>query len=590
MSLNARTAFQEELSYLRELGEEFSLQNPKLSRYLSSKAKDPDVERLLEGFAFLTSRIRLKLDDEFPELSHGLIQLLWPSYLRPIPSMTLMQFYARDKTVTEATPIAAGAEVSSIPVEDIPCRFQTCGEIILLPLEITAVETTRSRAAGTLEISIRTQEDLAFAGIKASRVRFHLTGETHVAQALYLWIFRFCTGLVFEPEDGSDPIPVPLNQVQPGGFLDSDTLLPYPANVFVGYRLLQELFAFPQKFLCLDIMGLDQLPLPEGLKGGTLKFTFDRPLPPEARVRSRHVQLHCAPAVNLFNHNADPLVLDGQESVYHLRPSSRLPHHYDIFSIEKVLGTQVARNGVEKVREFPAFESFAHEIERIGDRSVAYYRSRLAPNPSTQRLSHYISFIAEDETVASDASETITTDLLCTNASLPEALRVGDICKRNSKSPEFTEFSNLTEPTATIPPPTDGSLYWILISNLSLNYLSLTDAESLRAIISTYDFRAYQDRQAELAGRQREEGIISIDTNPHDIFHKGLPIRGLRSVLTLKESAFETEGEMYLFGTVVSEFFSMYASINSFHELEVRGQETGEVYTWPIRNGRSPLM
>ena len=282
--------------------------------------------------------------------------------------------------------------------------------------------------------------------------------------------------------------------------------------------------------------------------------------------------------------------MDGKEASYHLRPSSRLPHHFDVFSIEKVQGTQVSRGGREKVREFPAFESFSHEVERIGNRSVAYYRSRLAPNPSTQRLNHYISFISEDETVASDISETITTDLLCTNAGLPEALRVGDICERSNKSPEFAEFTNLTEPTPSVPPPTDGSLYWILISNLSLNYLSLTDAESLRLIISTYDFRAYQDRQAELVGRQRQEGIISIDTNPHDMFNKGLPIRGLRSVLTLKEQAFETEGEMYLFGTVVSEFFSMYASINSFHELEVRGQETGEVYTWPIRNGRSPLM
>ncbi len=590
MSLNAKTAFQEELSYLHELGTEFSEQNPKLSRYLSAKAKDPDVERLLEGFAFLTSRIRLKLDDEFPELSHGLIQLLWPSYLRPIPAMTLMQFYPRDKTITEATAMDPGAEVVSKPIEGTPCRFRTCGKVILLPLDITSVETTRSRAAGSLEIGLKTQEDLSLAQIRAGQIRFHLTGESHVAQSLYLWIFRFCEGISFIPDDGSEPISLSSDQVRPGGFLDTDTLLPYPSNVFVGYRLLQELFSFPQKFLCFDLYGLDQVDLPEGVKGGTLKFEFSRPLPAEARVRQRHVQLHCSPAVNLFDHNADPIILDGHESAYHLRPSSRMPHHFDIFSVEKVQGTRVGRGGNEKVREFPAFESFAHEVERMEGRSVAYYRTRLSPNPATQRLAHYISFIAEDETVSSDASETITTDLLCTNAGLPEALAVGDICERNQHSPEFTEFSNLTEPTSSIPPPTDGSLYWILISNLSLNYLSLNDAESLRTIISTYDFRAYHDRQAELVGRQREKGIINIETKPYDIFHKGLPIRGLRSVLTLKESAFETEGEMYLFGTVISEFFSMYASINSFHELEVRGQESGESYRWPIRNGRSPLM
>ena len=592
MSLDPKSAFQDELRYLRELGEEFAAENPKLTRYLTAKAKDPDIERLLEGFAFLTSRIRLKLDDEFPELSHGLIQLLWPSYLRPIPALTLMQFYTKDKAITEATTIPSNSQISSEPGDGTPIYFQTAGDVRILPLAITGLSTSRSRASGSLEIGLQGQDKIPFSQMKASRVRFHLTGDAPVAQLLYLWIFRFCDGVWFLPDgaaEGEAAIALSPDQIERGGFLDSDILLPYPSNVFVGYRLLQELLVFPDKFLCVDILGLDKMKLPDGCSGGTLKFAFTRPLPPQVRLRDKHIQLHCAPAANLFKHSADPLVLDGRGHEYNLRPQGK-GGHFEIFSVEKVIGSSATRTGEQRERAFPAFESFAHEVERVAGRNVAYYRTRLRAKGEGQGLAHHISFISEDETYASDTDETITTDLLCTNGNLPSQLTVGDLCVTTVESPEVAQFTNLTEPTPTLPPPTDGALYWILISNLSLNYLSLLDADALRLIVSSYDFHALHDRQAEMVGRARAESIVSIETEPYDMFHKGLPIRGLRSVLILKESAFETEGEMYLFGTVLSEFFSMYASINSFHELEVRGQEKGEAYIWPIRSGRAPLI
>ena len=592
MNLDPRSAFQDELRYLRELGEEFAAENPKLTRYLTAKAKDPDVERLLEGFAFLTSRIRLKLDDEFPELSHGLIQLLWPSYLRPIPSFTLMQFYTEDKQITEATTVPANSQISSAPVAGTPVYFQTAGDVTMLPLNITGLSTARSRASGSLEIGLVSQDKIPLSQMKARRIRFHLTGDAPVAQLLYLWIFRFCDRVWFVP-DGADEeegaIEISKDQIERGGFLESDILLPYPSNVFVGYRLLQEFLVFPDKFLCFDLVGLDEMALPEGCAGGTLKFEFSRPLPAQVRLRDKHIQLHCAPAANLFKHSGDPIVLDGRAHEYNLRPTGT-GGHYEIFSVERVEGTSSIRAGEERIRVFPAFESFAHEVERVAGRTVAYYRTRLTPKGDGQGLAHHISFISEDETYAPDVDETITTDLLCTNAYLPSQLSVGDLSISTVESPQVATFTNLTEPTPRLSPPTDGALYWILISNLSLNYLSLLDADALRLIVSTYDFHALHDRQAEMVGRARADSIVSIDTKPYDMFHKGLPIRGLRSVLVLKESAFETEGEMYLFGTVLSEFFSMYASINSFHELEVRGHEKGEIYTWPIRSGRAPLI
>ena len=84
--------YQDELQFLRELGEEFAKANPSAAHYLSTTSRDPDVERMLEGFAFLSARVRQKLEDEFPELAHSLMRLLWPHYLRPVPSMAILEF------------------------------------------------------------------------------------------------------------------------------------------------------------------------------------------------------------------------------------------------------------------------------------------------------------------------------------------------------------------------------------------------------------------------------------------------------------------------------------------------------------------
>ncbi|HAS77028.1 MAG TPA: type VI secretion system baseplate subunit TssF, partial [Marinobacter adhaerens] len=177
-----------------------------------------------------------------------------------------------------------------------------------------------------------------------------------------------------------------------------------------------------------------------------------------------------------------------------------------------------------------------------------------------------------------------------TTRHLPSQLAVGEICMATESTPAFATFSNITRPTATLRPTLDGSLLWTLISNLSLNYLSMLDVDALRTVLRVYDFRALVDRQAERVSQKRLAGITGIETSPVDRMVKGLPVRGIRSVLKLDQQAFASEGDLYLFGTVLSQFFALYASINAFHQLEVVNTDNQERYTWTLQQGQQPLM
>jgi type VI secretion system protein ImpG len=180
--------------------------------------------------------------------------------------------------------------------------------------------------------------------------------------------------------------------------------------------------------------------------------------------------------------------------------------------------------------------------------------------------------------------------LTCTNRQLPVELGVGDICVATDSSPTFASFENITIPSQPLRPVLDGSLLWTLISNLSLNYLSLLSKDALCSVLRAYDFKALVDRQAERVSRLRLNGILNIESMPTDRLIYGMPIRGLKSTITLDQEAFGSEGELFLFGTVLSKFFSLYASINSFHELIVINSTNKEEYSWGIQEGMQPLI
>lgn len=585
MSMNKY--YQDELSFLRELGREFAYHHPKLSRFLSESGDDPDVERLLEGFAFLTGRLREKLEDELPELSHSLISLLWPHYLRPLPSMTVLQFSPIDNALSEKAVIPRGTSVAGPEMDGVRCLFRTAYDIAMVPLELASADVTSTRAQSVLHLDFVAQGAAAVCGLGLETLRLHLAGESNVTLSLYLWLRRYLEGVTVTVGD-SDYL-LPAEMVKAVGFASDQGLLPYPPNAFSGYRLLQEYFALPEKFMFLDVEGLHGIlkNAEKDMSRFRLSFIFNRTLDPQVRVRTHHFRLFCSPAVNLFPHDADPIRLDRRRVEYRVRPSGQDQSHYAIYAVDQVEGWVPNGGGP---RSYPPFESFEHRITRNGAAEELYYRLRVRQSVSGSGMNHFLSFVNGGDMAALPDSETVSLSLTCCNRDLPERLRVGDVKEAACDSPPFATFRNITKPTAFVVPPLDSRLQWQLISNMSLNYLSLTEPEPLRMILSAYDFNALSDRQAERAAQQRLEAIRSVSAVPLDLLHGGLPVRGLRTTIGLAESRFAGEGDMYLFATVLAEFLSLYASINSFHQLVVNNVESGEVYRWAPKVGQQPVL
>jgi type VI secretion system protein ImpG len=595
MSGNLQRLYRDELAFLRLQGQSFAKRHPQLARFLGESAADPDVERLLEGFAFLSARIREKVEDDFPELTFSLLNLLWPNYLRPVPSIAMIRFDPVEQAITKHQIVPKDTELLARPIDGVICPFHTTANLSIYPLRIAHIAEKRSREKSSLTLNLKTLSSQPIHAIECDELRFFLSGEEYNALTLYLWVFRYLDNIKIRPNTTDEAYnkdhtySLSTQNLHRIGLEPEEAILPYPKNVFDGYRIIQEFLAFPQRFYGFQLRKLAQHWPRDNISDVSIELHFQRALPDDLKVREQDFSLYCLPAINLFDHSAEPVTLSGQRTQYPLVPSDNQHQLYEIFEVTKVASTDI-RTGNEKERLYPAFESFQHEIERKHHRTRLYYRLSVAADVTDDSLVHALSFLRGDEAQYMGRDETISISLRCTNGTLPEALAVGDIDVPSQISPPFITFSNITAPTATCRPILDSSLHWTLISNLALNYLSLLKPEPLKNILRIYDFAAFHDIQIERRSQKRLAGILSIDTKPVDRLIHGFPVRGLQSTLTLDQEAFSCEGELYLFASILSQFFTLYSSVNSFHLLKLHNQSNNEDYTWELANGKQPVI
>lgn len=591
--------FRQELEYLRELGKEVAVEKPHLANFLSEKSADPDVERLLEGFAFLSGSLREKIEDQFPEFTHSLISILWPNYLRPTPSMAIIEFYPDTKITQSTDKVEKGTMLLSVPVHtdesknSLQCQFKTCRDVWLNPFNISDASVLNSNEKAVITIEFSASTDIRFDQIDLNKLRFYLGADDYTNQQLYLWFSYYLESAEVVVNDKR--IPLTNFNFAAVGFEKEDGLIPYPKNTYSGYRILQEYFCFPESFFFFDVMGVEPLQVDETSRYFTLNLTFSEPLSSDVQIKKSTFKLHCTPAINLFDHHSEPIVLKGEKQEYALKGSHSYPQWYEIFSIDKVFSYLENRKETlgqlrGAYRIYPAFESFEHQIEYAKERTALYYKVRIKPASFHSGLEHYLSFIREDESVLLNMKESISVHLTCTNRDIPSFLKIGDICIKTDKNPAVADFSNITRPSIPLHPIMDGALAWKLISNASLNYLSLLEIDSLKEIIKTYDLPSWHSRRNARISQKKLDAIKSIETKTVDRLFKGVSVRGLQSTLYIKQSEFNSEGEMFLFCTVLSHFFSLYASVNSFHKLKVINIDNQESYEWPIQIGQHQLM
>lgn len=590
----SNTYFQDELRYLREVGPEFARVNPEIARYLGDRGSDPDVERLLEGVAFLCGRIRQKLDDELPELTANMMSLLWPHYLRPIPSMSILELLPELEAMQAPLVIPSGAAFASTEVDGTQCRYRSAWQTRVRPWAIEDVRLETAAAAPVrLVMRLRTASKVTLDQLELDSVRLHLAGDPAASFALYLLLSAHSSFLTVS--NGSSAhnraeLNLGAEYVRAAGLSRAEGVLPYPPRSFAGYRLLQEYFAFKERFLFVDIAGLDraveQLELTDTME---IAVTFNRRLETYPLVSKENVRLHCVPIINLFDHSADPIRVKHDRTEYLLQPSKTSVadrRHLEIYSVTEVAGLVHAES--LETRRYAPFYSFRHTEGGEGG-AGRYYQTHLRPNVLGGDLrmgtDTYISFVAGDRPIDMPAEETMSIELVCTNRDLPLALRAGDVREPTDSSPAGVKFRNLLKPTPTISPPLGRSLHWRLISHMALNYVSLTDAEHFKELLRVYDFQSAYDAQRGLAHQRLLDGILKVDSHFAERMMRGTSARGTEVSVELNEDHFAGEGDAYLFSTILDRFIALYATINAFTQLTVRFARTGQVYHFAPRWG-----
>ncbi|MDQ1316359.1 MAG: type secretion system protein ImpG [Candidatus Poribacteria bacterium] len=579
---NYNEYYQDELFFLREMGKEFSESHPMLAHFLLEAGSDPDVERLLEGFAFLTGRIRQKLDDELPKLTHTMMGMICPHYLRPIPAMSIVEFEPQRTLRGKYLIPQTKTELESSPVGNTRCRFRTCYDVELLPIGLEDVVLEGQQ----LKITFRILNGVQFSTLGLDKIRLNLHGDPTIQYELYNMFCRNIQKVSVRSSNGSDQeVVLDKTNVKPVGFDESEGMLPYPPNSFLGYRVIQEYFSFPDKFLFIDVTGLENTSKLGIQDTFDIVFQLSRRPNENVRITKDNIHLNCTPVINLFSRSSEPIRVENERTEYRLRPEGPNSNHYEVYSVDKVFGMIP---GTAQQYEYKAFYSFTHSLSERGN---IYYQTRLRDSVTSENSTEtYILFINADQSVAVPTTEIISSELTCINRQLTEQLRLGDIKIPTSNSPEVARFRNITNVTPTIYSPIGGSLHWKLISHLTLNRLSITSKEALQGILSLYNFQALVDRGIGSENERRINSISNVQGVQKDRLYRGTPIRGMEIQLDMQENNFINDGDMYLFCCMLNEFLALYSNINSFSQLTAKGANRGEVQTWPMRIGKQTIL
>jgi type VI secretion system protein ImpG len=569
--------YERELTHLRSLAAEFAARNPALAPLLSGGvAPDPDVERLLEGTAFLTGLVHQRLDDEFPEFIQELAHLLFPQYLRPMPCMSVLKFTPK-VPLAETVQIPAGVEVASVPIDDVRAIFRTVFPVSVEPVTLHSVRWDRddvARQSLLLELSFDGEDVNAW---RADRLRFYLADGFSEATRLLLLLSRHVREIRVGAPDG--PVTVlPPSAVELAGLRPDLPLLPNEDNVQPAYNLLREYFAFHDKFLFVDVRGLDRW-RERGRSGRfTLRFMFDA-LPawaPEVHLAS--LALNATPVVNMFEDDAHPISLDHRQAEYHIRLSRQPGRQGEQIYRVKSVTAHAAKTGEVPYQPFGAFEA---------DRRL--YHVRIAPSVLGEGYDHYVGIPYARGEVPDITPQTLSLRLTCTQGKLPEGLRLGDISQNADTTPARMSFGNIRGVTSYRQPLMGERLLWRMLSLLSANHARLANRDQLCSLL-TLHLPEGCPTQGDQALVQRINAIEKFESHHERRFLRGSAVEGNHLELTCRGDQFVNLGDLFLFGAVLDEFFAGITSLNTFSALTLRDSVSGEILQWPPKIGRQRLL
>ncbi|MCI0506853.1 MAG: type VI secretion system baseplate subunit TssF [Gammaproteobacteria bacterium] len=602
--------YEKELAFIRQLGAEFADRHPKVAGHLKiseQSIEDPHVSRLIEAFAYLNARIQYKLDDDFPELSDAMLGVLFPHYQRPLPSMSIIQLQPAAE-LDSIFALSRDAIVESQPVHGQTCKFTTCYPVDILPVSVSTATMAGlpfvapgsndvQGAASVIRICLKTNSsEVSFAALRPQKLRFYLKGLSQHVNPLYQLLHKDCLNVVLaKSEDDTRPVFLGRDAIKPVGFREDEGLLPYPAASFIGYRLVTEYFAYPEKFLFIDIEGLaDAMPGDAGGEINLFIYLANSSVELEHNINETTFALHCTPVINLFKQVAEPIALDHTQHEYLVVPDSRHPEGMEIYSIDEV---KTSSSDGDIISHYPIYGANHDSID--SDYHAYWHCSRRSSSLGNFNKDDgadvFISMVDLHFNPDHSDDRTLEIDLTCTNRDLPAQLPFGkDQPKFHfaDAAPPVKTIKCLMQPTATVRPPLRDYARWRLISHLNLNNLSLTGTgdptAALKEILRLYDFK---DSSTTRAIIQSITGINTAAVSaPITINHKTAICRGTEIYLEIDESLLAGHSP-YLLANVLERFFALYCSINSFTRViaTLKGKE-GILKRCPPRIGEKVLL
>lgn len=614
--------YERELAYMREMAGEFAKIYPDVAGRLDiqrHQCDDPHVERLIEAFCLISARIHHRLDSEFPEISQALLNLIYPAYLRPIPSLSIAQFQIDPKLTaqSESLLIPAGEPLTAGEF----CEFRTCYPVELWPITVekaSVLESAdfpawapkRTAAAGIL---LRISAPVSFEKLSSlRRLRFALRGTTHAPYTLYEFLFNYLDGMVIHDPGNtcSEPLRLKRDEVQAVGFEEHESLLPFDRNTFFGFRLLQEYFTLPEKFLFFDLSGLQVLSQAKMGKQAEILFLLDRKTPKDERFRrlqfstsAESFALGCTPIVNLFRKIAEPIRVDQRKPEYAVQPDLYRPDEMEVFSIDSVRGRALT---TKLLRNYKPLFSFQHSHALNDSQQAFWYGTRRSSRQrGDEGTDVFLSLVDLGIEPARIPDETLLVETTCTNRDLPTQVNLHFEFSDDSRFRDSRiQWRLIQRPSQPLRPPLDRKIDWRLISLLGVNYLGLSEAadadetpdgdptNALKELLTLLDF------SNTAAIKDRIGAIRAISTTPIRARVKMrragqlVPVycHGLAVTIDFDEEVLAATGA-FLFGAVLERFLGQYCSLNSFTQLTATSHKgTRTIREWPPRAGNQVLL
>lgn len=608
--------FEREYNFLQIAGEEFAQKHQAIGgrlRLSEKQRKDPFVERLLEAFAFLSGRVHERLDDDIPEFTGGLLEQLFPHFLRPFPSCAILEAKTMSGAVTKPVTVKRGSEiqtptgrykikyrVAASPLEQTRTIekteaaefiFRTAWDFPVRPMRLKKahVEDT-PEGASALVLQIHPERNVKYEDLDLQRLTLYLHGSLSLKYTLLLYLTEYAVSISAREVKGEKslfkkirPFSTGIPALSAESASETDPgLIPYARQTFQGYRLLHEYFSFPDRFFFVDIEGLDAF---EASKDGhpfEVKIEFNRKLSREWQPTAEDILINCVPIVNLFDRPTEEVAVTQRMPEYYIIPDADRRKSKEIYSINKVIG--VSEN---KLLQYSYVPITSYAILDTADPEYDYKRfysgvQRPAAGDMGETSIRLMGPSMEQDIFP---KETLSIQATLSNGLLPSKyLQVRSITEPVN-FPEGVEAANLTVPSEVLACPMRKNFLWALISHLTISFTTLAETETLKSILSLYNWSL---SHTDPSRKKIQEGIVRVHPPvTKNIYRDRGLIRGIEFKMDIDPRKFEHgEGDIHLFGLVLSRFLSQYLTINSFVMLTFTDVETNREYTWHPNPGK----